>query len=66
MFANLVLLGAIFFLQEEVGEVMNLMDRGIIIAMVAFVTVCGVLLSWLSAWFSVARYLNKDINDLYN
>ena len=66
MFANLLLLTAIFFLQEEVGEVMNLMDREIIIVMVLFVTVCGVLLSWLSAWLSVASYLSKDVNDLYN
>lgn len=66
MFANLFLLAAIYFLQEEVGGVVNLLDKEIIILMVLAVTVCGIVLSWFSAWLSVARYLRKDINDLYN
>lgn len=66
MFANLILLAAIYFLQEEVGGVVNLMNKELIIVMVVFVMICGILLSWLSSWMSVVRYLNKDMNDLYN
>ena len=66
MIANLILLAAIFFLQKEVGSVVNLMNKELIIIMVAFVMVCGILLSLVSSWMSVARYLNKDMNDLYN
>lgn len=66
MFANVVLLAAIFFLQKEVGGVINLMNKELLIIMVGFVIVCGILLSLLSAWMSVARYLKKDMNDLYN
>lgn len=66
LFANLILLAAIYFLQKEVGGVMDLMNKELIIAMVVFVMVCGILLSLLSSWMSVARYLNKDMNDLYS
>lgn len=66
MIANLILLVAIYFLQKEVGGVMDLMNKELIISMVVFVTVCGILLSWISSWMSVTRYLNKDMNDLYN
>ena len=64
--SDLILLAAIFFLQKEVGSVVNLMNKELIIIMVAFVMVCGILLSLVSSWMSVARYLNKDMNDLYN
>ena len=53
-------------LQQEAGGVLDLMDRNLLIVMVAFVTLCGIFLSWLSAWVSVVRYLSKDMNDLYN
>ena len=66
MIADLILLAAIFFLQKEVGSVVNLMNKELIIIMVAFVMVCGILLSLVSSWMSDARYLNKDMNDLYN
>lgn len=66
MLANIILLAAIYFLQKEVGGVVDLMNKELIIIMVVFVIVCGILLSLVSSWMSVARYLNKDMNDLYN
>ena len=66
MFANLILLAAIYFLQKEVGGVVDLMNKELIIIMVEFVMVCGVVLSLLSAWMSVARYLKKDMDELYH
>ena len=66
LFANVILLAAVYFLQREAGDVLDLTNRNLLIVMVVFVTVCGILLSWLSAWLSVVRYLNKDINDLYD
>ena len=65
LIANLVLLGAIFFVQENVGNVINIMRQDVILFMVGFVMLSGVLLSFFSAWFSVRRYLNKDLNTLY-
>ncbi|MEG0795592.1 MAG: permease-like cell division protein FtsX [Odoribacter sp.] len=66
MFANLILLAAIYFLQKEVGGVVDLMNKELIIVMVVFVMFCGIFLSFFSAWMSVKRYLNKDMNDLYS
>ena len=37
----------------------------VILFMVAFVILSGVVLSFFSAWFSVRRYLRRDLNDLY-
>ena len=65
LIANLVLLGAIFFVQENVGNVINIMRQDVILFMVAFVILSGVVLSFFSAWFSVRRYLRQDLNDLY-
>ena len=65
LIANVVLLGAIFFVQENVGNVINIMRQDVILFMVAFVILSGVVLSFFSAWFSVRRYLRRDLNDLY-
>lgn len=66
MFANIILLVAIYFLQQEVGGVVDLMNRELLIYMVAFVMFAGIVLSLISSWLSVTTYLNKDLNDLYN
>ena len=66
MIANMILLLAVYFLQKEVGGVINIKNRDLLIVMVAFVFVSGILLSFVSSWMSVLKYLNKDLNDLYN
>lgn len=66
MFANLILLAVIYFLQKEAGGVIDLMDLRLMVVMVGFVTVCGILLSLVSSWRSVVRYLNKEVNELYD
>lgn len=65
MFANLILLAAVYFLQQEVGGVIDIMNRKLLVIMVGFVFVSGILLSFVSSWMSVLKYLNKDLNDLY-
>ena len=65
MIANLILLGAIFFAQENIGKVINIMHMDVIVMMVGFVMLSGVLLSFFSAWFSVRMYFNKDLNEIY-
>lgn len=66
IFANLILLTAIYFLQQEIGGVINIMDKELILTMVLFVFFSGILLSFISSWLSVLKYLNKDLNDLYS
>lgn len=65
LIANLILLGVIFVVQEKVGKVINIMHMDVVVMMVGFVMLSGVLLSFFSAWFSVRRYLNKNLNELY-
>lgn len=64
--ASLILLTAVYFLQQQLGNVVNVMNEQILVMMVVFVFVSGILLSFVSAWLSVVKYLNKDLNDLYN
>ncbi len=66
VFASLILLTAVYFLQQQLGNVVNVMNEQILVMMVVFVFVSGILLSFVSAWLSVVKYLNKDLNDLYN
>ena len=65
LLANAVLLGVIFFVQKNVGDVINIIHQDTIVTTVAVVLVAGVVLSFFSAWFSVRGYLRRDINDLY-
>lgn len=66
VFANIILLSAVYFLQREVGSVIDIMNKELLIVMVGFVFVSGIFLSLISSWMSVSRYLNTDLNDLYN
>lgn len=66
LIANIILLGMIFFAQENVGDVVGFIRGDTIVIMVVFVLLSGVLLSLFSAWFSVHSYLNKDMNELYS
>ncbi|MDR0766472.1 MAG: permease-like cell division protein FtsX [Odoribacteraceae bacterium] len=65
--ANVLLLSGAFFLQENYGQVLeyDFLQARTLLVTVSFVVICGILLSLLSAWFSVRRYLNRDFNDLY-
>ncbi|MDL2231394.1 permease-like cell division protein FtsX [Porphyromonadaceae bacterium OttesenSCG-928-L07] len=66
MFANLILLSGVYFLQKEIGSVINIMNREVVIVMVVFVFLSGILLSFFSSWLSVNKYLRRDLNSLYN
>ena len=65
MFANVILLTVVYFLQQEVGGVINILNNQILIIMVVFVFITSILHSFFSSWLSVVTYLNKDLNDLY-
>ena len=66
LFANTVLMIAIFFLQKDVGSTFDLINNKILLTMIIFVMMSGITLSLLSSWASVTKYLRKNINDLYN
>jgi cell division transport system permease protein len=67
LLANVVLLTGAILLEDRYGKVLeyNFVQEEAIVATVVVVLVSGILLSMLSAWISVRRYLNRDLNDLY-
>lgn len=67
LLANVLLLAGIYLVQENYANAIevNIIHFNIIIIMIVFVVVCGMLLSLFSAWFSVNRYLNRNLDDLY-
>jgi cell division transport system permease protein len=67
LLANVVLLSGAFLLQDRYGALLeyDFLQEEALGVMVGVVVVCGIGLSLLSAWVSVRRYLNRDLNDLY-
>jgi len=65
LLANVVLLGGIFFLQESVGDMIRVVYFDALGIMVGSVVFCGIVLSFLSAWYSVRHYLKRNMDDLY-
>lgn len=67
MIANVLLAGGLMVLQDTYGDSLEVFfaHPETLGVMVLFVVVCGMILSLLSAWFSVSRYLRKDLNELY-
>ena len=65
--ANVLLLAGAFLLQERYGQALefDFLREEILLVTVLFVVICGIALSFFSAWFSIRRYLNRDLNDLY-
>ena len=65
-FLALILLATIlYFLMQQVPELVTLQDYKIYAIVFALVTSTGVLLSWLSTLFAVRKYLRMKEDDLY-
>jgi cell division transport system permease protein len=65
-FVAIIFLGAIlYFSQKEVPELVNLQDLTLILTLFGLVIVTGILLTFLSTWFSVKRYLRAKADRLY-
>jgi cell division transport system permease protein len=65
-FLAIILLGIIlYFLMQQVPEMINLVDIRIYAIVFGLVTGTGVLLSWLSTLAAVRKYLRMKEDDLY-
>lgn len=69
LFASLI---AIFFLglilyfsQNELAELVNLQDIGLILTLFGFVIITGIVLTYFSTWFAVKKYLHAQADQLY-
>ena len=65
MFCQYGVVAGRLFSAKEVGAVIDIMNKDLLIVMVVFVFVSGIFLSFISSWLSVRKYLNTDLNDLY-
>jgi cell division transport system permease protein len=65
-FIAIIFLGVIlYFSQKELPELVNLQDLSLIITLFFFVLITGVLLTYLSTWFAVKKYLRAKADQLY-
>ena len=65
-FIAIIFLGLIlYFSQKEMPELVNLQDIGLILTLFFFVLLTGIVLTYLSTWFAVKKYLRAQADQLY-
>ena len=65
LLALICLGGVLYYLQKELGLVMNLLTLDFVIPIVAIVALFGILITWISAVFAVNKYIRLGTNKLY-
>lgn len=63
--AILLLVGILYFSQQEIPELVNLQDADLFISIFGFVILLGIIISWMSTFFAVKKYLNLKADSLY-
>ena len=65
-FIAIILLGLLlYFSRKELPELVNLQDLGLILTLFGLVLLTGILLTYLSTWFAVKKYLRAKVDRLY-
>ncbi len=63
---SLVLIGGIiYFAQHELPELIDFQDIQLFISLIVIVVLTGILISWLSTYFALRKFLNMKTDDLY-
>ncbi len=65
LIAIILLLGILYFSQKEIPEMINLQDIDLFLSLFGFVTLLGIIISWLSTYLAVRKYLRSKTDDLY-
>jgi cell division transport system permease protein len=63
--AILILAGILYLSQKEIPELINLQDIDLFLSLFGIVILLGIILSWISTYFAVKRYLRMDTDRLY-
>jgi cell division transport system permease protein len=63
--AILLLVGILYFSQQEIPELVDLQDADLFISIFGFVILLGIIISWMSTFFAVKKYLNLKADSLY-
>lgn len=65
LIANVMLMTCIYFAYEQLTGIVDFLQMELLIKMFSFVLLLGILITWISTYFAVNRYLRKSINQLY-
>lgn len=63
--ANGMLVGVIYLARKEIPEIVSLQSADLFALLFLFVILTGVLLTWLSSYFAVRRFLKARMDTLY-
>ena len=66
IFAIFMLIGSIQLIQSETASMLNITDLKIISFIFILIFISGFLLSWLSTFFAVRKFINQNESELYN
>ena len=66
IFAIFMLIGSMQLIQSETASMLNITDLKIISLIFIIVFVSGFLLSWVSTFFAVRKFIHQNENELYN
>jgi cell division transport system permease protein len=66
IFAIILLATILYFLMQQIPELVSLYDIYIYIAVFLLVILTGMFLAWVSTWFAVRKYLRMTEDELYN
>ncbi|MDP4281095.1 MAG: permease-like cell division protein FtsX [Bacteroidota bacterium] len=65
IFALAMLCGVLYLAIEEVPELLQIQDFRLYLILVALIFFLGILISWLSTFLAVRKYLRMETDDLY-
>ena len=63
--AIILLATILYFSRQEIPELINLQDIGLYLSLFGFVILLGIVISWLSTYFAVRKYLRIKEDNLY-
>jgi cell division transport system permease protein len=65
LLAVILLAAILYFLMQQVPELVSLYDLYLYLAVFGLVIITGMFLSWVSTWFAVRKYLKMKEDNLY-
>jgi cell division transport system permease protein len=63
--AILMLIGALYYLQNELSGFVQMLDTGLLVLVFLSVFVMGILLSLVATYFAVSKYLRMEADKMY-
>lgn len=66
VFAIILLATILYFLMQQIPELVSLYDLYLYLAVFGLVILTGMFLAWVSTFFAVRKYLKMTEDDLYN